>query len=467
MVEVRFGHDGWHGAIAREATFERILSVSRAAGLVIAGETREAPKLVIGFDRRFLADAFAAEIAAALAALGIESWLITNPVPTPVVSYTITSIGASGGIAVTAGHLGASQIGLKLRGTDGSALPHRMTTAIEDVLDSAANPEPIGPTAKVVETDPVNGYLSALEEIVPVRAIQRAGITVAIDPMYGSSAELLPRLIDGDGSRSVEIRSAHNPLFPGLDAPDPLAANLAQLRRVVTNGGATFGIALSGDGCIVSAIDDQGKYVPGEQVMSLITHYLLDVRRSSGPIGRSVACSTVIERLANLYGAPIHDLSVGYANSAQAVRDYDLMMAADEWGGFIFPRHVPDRDGMLAGLMICAYVVESGNSISELLESLDEVASRLWFDRLWIPLTEEQIDLVAARLNRQEWPAQVAGETVQEVLHTDGVRLDLEGDDWLLVRFDEYDRALQIIAESGDQEKVQELLDAGRHLMLV
>lgn len=464
-MTVNFGHDGWHGTLAREVTFDRISAIGRAAASVMSRDAPDDARLVVGFDRRFLSEELARSLVAELASFGVEPWLIPVPVPTPVMSYTVQSVGAIGGIMVTAGHLPAVHNGIKLRANDGGALPRTILNDIEDLLESGATPRVIGPTASIAEFDPVSTYLEAVGEQVPIRAIQSAGLTVAIDSMWGSTGEMLPRLIEGSGTRCVEIRSSFNPGFPDLVAPSPSEENLARLRRVVSTGSAALGIALSGDGSMIAALDENGDYVSGETVFGLIAHYLLAVERQRGPLARTITGSTAVDRLGDAFNVQVHELDVGFTSVSSSVRHHQLLLAGDEWGGVILPDHLIDRDAVLAAVLLCAAVVETGQSISELIDEFHDIVGPLVARRTSVPLTDNLRETIQYRLDKGDWPSTIAGNEVKEYYQTDGVRLEFESGSWLLFRVDEFDNTLQIVAEASSQESAVALLECGRQLI--
>lgn len=464
---ISFGHDGWNGQLAREVTFDAIEAISRAAGFVLSRDDPDNARIVVGYDRRFLADEFGRAIATQLASLGIEPWLIPRPVPTPVLSYTVRSVAASAGIMVTAGSLAAGSSGIKLRADDGGPVPRAQLDEIERIVNEGAGVRPVGPTATVAETDPVDEYLAAVSRQVPVRAIQGAGITVAIDSMWGTASELLPRLTDGDGSRSVEIRTGHNPRFPDLCQPDPTERNLSRLQRTVKSGGATLGVAFGGDASRLGLIDDQGRYVSPEKVFAVVAYYLLSVKRVRGLLGRSIAMPTEVERLATELRAPVRELGFGLTEIVERLRQEDFRLAADEWGNILVPRHLPDSDAILAAMLLIACVVETGESISELVDEIDQRVGPHQFRRTVLPLTADQRALIEERIQRSELPPMLAQRAVQDVQRAFGVRLQLEGDAWILLRLDRYADTLILVAEATDSETADRLIEAGRHLMLV
>lgn len=464
---VRFGHDGWHGRLAREVTFDTIEALSRASGIVLTRDDPAPARIVVGYDRRFLAGEFARSIAAQLASIGIEPWLIPKPVPTPVLSFTVRSVSASGGIMVSAGNRAPSISGVKLRADDGGPLPRARLDEIEQRIHERIGARRLGPTASVVEIDPVDDYLDALSRQVPLKAIQQAGVTVAIDSMWGAASELLPRLTDGGGSRSVEIRTTHNPRFPDMCAPNPGEPNLDRLRRTVQSGNPAFGVAFSGDASTLGLIDGYGRYVPPERVFSILAYYLLAVKRVRGLIGRSIALPTEVDRMAAAFRAPVRVFGFGLTEIAERLRQDDFRLVGDQHGNAIVPRHLPDSDAILTAMLLTACVVETGESITELLSEIDELVGPRAFKRSELPLTKEQRELVSVRLGRMEWPPEVGGLAVSNVQRDHGVRLIFEDDTWLLLRPDQYDDRLAVIAEAPRQETVDTLIESGRKLMLL
>lgn len=464
---IRFGHDGWLGQLARDVTFESIESVARAAGHVMVRDYPDDARLVVAFDRRFLSDAFSRAIARELAALGVDIWLIPVPVSTPVLSFAIRMIDAIGGIMVTGGSNPADISGVRLRGWDGGALPRWMLEGVEDlVLESSSLPR-IGPTGAVTELNPMSAYLESLAGLVPIKNIRQSGITVAIDSMWGTGSELLPQLIDGDGSRSVEIRTAHNPLFPELGAPRPVPDNLDRLRRIVRSGDAAAGLAISADGCNLGLIDEQGKHVPPGMLNALIAWYLLMVERRSGALARTITCSTSIDYVANAADVLLHEMPVGHTAVCETIREQMPVMLGDAGGGIVIPEHLFERDAVLTGLIVVAALVRTDVSLSDAIDEITTITGERHLERFQLTLTSEQAELVQIRLAREEWPMVFAGHEVLEYYQTDGIKFELDQGSWLLIRHDEIDGMLQIIAESGDRDAVSDLVQAGRDMMFV
>ena len=424
-------------------------------------------RLVVGFDRRFLSDRFAQHIARELAALGIEIWLSPDPIPTPALSYAIQRVDAVGGIMVTGGAHPSGVNGIALRGWDGGALPRWMLDQIEEITAASSVIRRIGPTAKVISLDVREDYLSAIGHQVSLKAIRSSGITVAIDSMWGSAGELLPRLIDGDGSRSIEIRASHNPAFPELDAPKPFTENLARLRRIVRTGDAALGLALSADGCTLGVIDENGAPVSPGVVTSLLAWYLLFVKREAGAVARTITSSNGIDRIAQSAGVPLHELPYGHTAVCETLREQSPMLLADDEGGHILTDHIYERDGLMSAMLLVSCLVRTGMELSQLVEEILPITGARSLQQTRIELTAERAELCRVRLAREEWPEDIAGRSILDHYATDGIKFELDRDAWLLIRHDEIDEVLQICAEAPSNDDATQLLQSARQMMLV
>jgi phosphomannomutase len=463
---VMFGHDGWYGQLARHVTFDSVGEIARAAGLMLVREYLEDARLVVGYDRRFLADAFAREIARDLASLGIEICLIPRPVPLPALSMTIRHVDAVGGIMVTGGSQPADISGIVLRGWDGGALPRWILNEIESSVSISSTPHRIGPTASVIAFDPIDAYLEAVGRIVPLRAIKQSGITLAIDSLWGTGAELVPRLTDGEGSRSVEIRTAHNPLFPELTCPHPTPDNLARLRRIVRSGDAALGVGISADGCALGLLDERGVPVSAGDLLSLIANYLLTARRRTGSIARTIASSSGVDRIVRPDGRLIHETPVGHTAVCEALREQSPLLHGDEFGGIIVPEHLLERDAVKAAMFVVSALVRTGMELSEMVEDIRADIGPRVIERTEVALTDVQRDLVQVRMTRDEWPDWIDEQRVVDMYMSDGIKFEFGDDTWLLIRYDEFDDSLHIVAEASNSEQARDLIQAGRSLIL-
>lgn len=460
---IRFGTDGWRGIIADDCTVDTVRCVGRAylSWLRDQGATQR-PRVVVGFDRRFASDLFARALVEVLTRGGVDALLCRDPVPTPVVSFVVTQLGADGGLMVTASHNPARYNGIKVKTASGASAPPEVYRELEQRLRQGVPDQVASPPGNVTEIRPVEAYLEHLERVAPVDPVRRAGFTVLVDPMFGAMAGLLSRLLQGDLTKCVEINTAHNPLFPGIRGPEPVEQNLGKLARAVVDGRATIGLAFDGDGDRVGVVDERGHYVNAQRVFALLAYYLLDVRRLRGPLVRSVNGTAMLDRLAQRYGVSVIETPNGFPYLAKAMQVHRAILAGEESGGFATALHVPERDGLLSGLMLLDLLRVRDTTLSGVLQELESITGTWTYRRVDVPLARGQRDAVADYLGSVPVPERLAGLAVVDESRLDGVKLYLEDGSWVLVRPSGTEPLLRLYVESPDAGLVEPLIDETR-----
>ncbi|MDI3341078.1 MAG: phosphoglucomutase/phosphomannomutase family protein [Sphaerobacter sp.] len=460
-MTIHFGTDGWRAVIADQFTFDAVRAVARAyaaALFEVAPERR--PRVVVGYDRRFASDLFARAAAETLAVAGVSVALARSALPTQVVSWAVASTGADGALVITASHNPPQYSGIKLKTASGASAPPALVRRVEAWLEQAA---PAGrPSGAITECDPLDGYLEALARVVDLARIRAAGLTVVADAMFGPTAGLLPRLLGGDATETIEINTAHNPLFPGLKGPEPVERNLTRLKKVVADGGATVGVAFDGDGDRVGVVDERGEYVSTQHVFGLLTRYVLEVRKERGPIVRSVTGSAMVDRLAQRATVPVIETRTGFGWIAEAMQEEGAVLGGEESGGFAFGFHLPERDGVLSALLLLDYLVQGGKPLSALLSDLEAAVGPWCYRRVDVALPPETATKIVEQVRATEWPATIAGLPLVAVRDLDGVKLEFEDGSWLLLRPSGTEPLLRLYAEAPSSEAVDALLGAGR-----
>lgn len=466
-MAIHFGTDGWRAVIADEFTFASVGVVARAYARLLRDVVPDRrPRVVVGFDRRFASDQFARVAASQLARCGVDVILAKRALPSPAVSWAVVNTRSDGGFIVTASHNPAPYNGIKLKSSNGASLSPSLYRRVEILLEDAGN-LPVETAGEITQVDLIDSYLERLSRVVPLDRLKGAGLTVVVDAMFGASAGVVPRLLGGDSTETVEINTAHNPLFPGLTGPEPIEKNLARLKKVVTDGRATMGLAFDGDGDRLGLVDDRGEYVSTQVVLALLARYLLDVRKERRPIVKSVTGSTMIDRLAAQASVPVIETPTGFPWIASAMLEHGAALGGEESGGYAFGFHLPERDGILAAILLLEYTIQSGQHLSELLTDLEDEVGSWRYRRIDLQLTPEVAQAVAARLSAIEWPASVAGLNLQRVKQIDGTKLEFQGGSWLLIRFSGTEPLLRIYAESSEPDLVEALLIAARDLLSV
>lgn len=475
----RFGTDGWRGIIADDFTFAAVRRVSHALALELrarrderGAEATESISLVVGYDTRFMSGRFASAAAEVLAAHDIHVYLCTRPVPSQVVSQAIVERGADGGLVITASHNPAHYNGLKIHAQTGAPASKAFLRALEDRLaaDVIAGEPPPRRALETAEDDgnldrinPLESYLEGLGQHFDLDTLRGAGLTVVIDAMYGSGAGLLPALFGEGTTKIIEMNAAANPLFPNINGPEPIAANLSRLTRVVQDGNSSLGIALDGDADRIGVIGRNGTYINGQTLFALLTLYLLETRGWSGPIVKSLNGTAMIDIIAQHFGVPVYETGVGFTAMAPVFLEHDAIIAGEETGGFAFRHHLPYRDGILSTLFLLELVNHREGNLNAALADLATRVGQWSYERVDLPCRPDQADATTARI-RVAAPKRLAGVPIVRLNESDGLKYVLEDGSWLLIRLSGTEPVIRLYAEAHSPERVRELLTRGREL---
>jgi phosphomannomutase len=315
----------------------------------------------------------------------------------------------------------------------------------------------------VERIDAESSYLKAIREFVDMEAIRDAGLNVLVDSMFGSAQGWTAAAI-GEGATHVrEIHGRRNPAFPGMRAPEPIAANLTEAMEQIAQGGFDIGLSTDGDGDRFGLIDEQGQFVTQLQTFALLVYYQLAIRQQTGPIVRSVTMTRMVDRLGEHFGSAVHETPVGFKYLGPKMIETNAIIAGEESGGSAVRGHIPERDGVLAGLFMLDFVARTGKRPSQLLEDLYELVGRHEYDRVDVTVREDEKDAIRERVATAE-PKTIAGLAVTGKDELDGFRFTLEGGWWLLLRFSGTEPLLRIYAEMPSMEQVQEALQDGQEL---
>ena len=470
MANIRFGTDGWRGVIADDFTFANVALCAQGVASYLQQEGTGEKGLVVGYDTRFASREFAQRVAEVLAGNGIVTFLCNAAAPTPAVSYNILDRKAAGAAIITASHNPAEWNGFKFKPEyAGSATPD-ITDRLEEEIRRAEvkgveslSLERARREGLVLDIDPAPPYLKQLESLVDLEAVAGAGIRVVVDAMYGAGAGYLPTLLSGLPTLT-ELHGERNPAFPGLERPEPIGANLSGLSEAVVEQGADVGIAFDGDADRVGIIDEKGTFITPLQTFGLLALYLLDVRGERGALVKSLTTTSMVDALGARFGVPVVETPVGFKYIGPVMLRENALMGGEESGGFGFREHIPERDGILSGLLILEYMARSGKRPSELVERLYDVVGPHHYRRRDVSFSPEDRQGLSIRLEEAD-PAEVAGMPVSSTDSIDGRRYLFPGGAWLLIRFSGTEPLLRMYAEAESPRKVDELLDGAQRLL--
>jgi alpha-D-glucose phosphate-specific phosphoglucomutase len=472
-AKILFGTDGWRGVIADDYTFENV----RVCAQAFADELKEtgagSPSCVIAYDNRFHSENFAAAVAEVMAGNGIRAILTDRATPTPTLSFTILDRKTTGGVIVTASHNPAIWNGFKARAGYGGAFQpevlRKLEQRIEGIQAGGAAPKRVDlAEAKergLVEVyDAGPKYEAQVRELVDTGAMRSTGLKVVHDAMYGAGAGWLERFIGGGSTRVIPVNGYRNPAFPGIN-PEPISRNLQAMFDAVRNERADLGIATDGDADRLGLCDEKGDFINQLTAISLLALYLLEVRGQRGAIVRTLSTSTMLDRLGELYGVPVHEVDVGFTFVAPKMIETDAIIGGEESGGYAFKGHVPERDGIVAGLFLTDMMMKLGKRPSELIEFLFSKVGPHFYDRIDAHFDASKRGEIIARLQGAN-PGDIAGEKVARTqsLGNAGIKWVTDKGSWLLVRFSGTEPIMRFYTETGDQAKVRRILEIGREL---
>jgi len=483
--KISFGTDGWRGIIAKDFTFDNVRLVARAVAAYIKGQGLGERGLVVGRDNRFLAEEFAEAVAEEFVQQGIPVFLCCGATPTPVTAYAIKIHGAAGAVMLTASHNPPPYNGFKfIPEYAGPALPH-ITKKIEENIAKLQAGEPCdayeltppeGRYGRLLEEEkpracsctehnPFDDYVKHIASLVDLQAIGRAGLKAVIDPMYGAGIGYLEHILGEAGVQLEVIHNHRDPLFGGT-LPEPTGKSLAELKSRVKAGGAHLGLALDGDADRFGIIDAGGEYITPNQFLPLLYYHLLTVKGWRGPVARTVATTHLLDRLAAKYGQPVYESPVGFKYIGQNLLEKDCILGGEESGGLSIKGHIPEKDGILAGLLAAEMVACHGKSLTELLQQVYAEFGRLYSERLDIHTSPEQKADILDQL-KDFAPDELAGQAVLEKITLDGTKLVLADGAWVLIRPSGTEPLFRVYVEANSPEQKNQLQQQVKDLLKI
>jgi len=468
---IKFGTDGWRAIIADGFTFERVREVS--AAIAVSARDLKVPDsvsrtlLVVGFDRRFLSTEFARAAAEVLRDSGYRVLLSKSPTPSQTVSHAVKHHSALGGVVITASHNPANYNGVKFKGWyGGSALPEMYASIASNLgrTDRRAG-------GSIEEVDLLEDYVATLRERVEVGLITRSRMRILHDPIYGVSASIPSRVlgIDYVGSHPLRweepsplmtvstIRGEVNPSFGGVN-PEPIPENLAASRDVMRSGIYALAICNDGDADRVGVLDERGEFVSPHKMIALLALYLVRTKGLKGEIVKTFSTSRLVEKVARSLGAPFHETAIGFKYVADLMLKRNILLGGEESGGIGFGDFLPERDGILSGLLIAECVAAYGKKLSVIVREMEDEFGALHYQRRDINRAQTAITALMDRAQRGDLD-RTFGDSMRKREETDGIKLNFADGSWLLFRKSGTEPIIRIYCESPDERRVTEMLD--------
>lgn len=457
---IEFGTDGWRARIGEGFNFENVERVAAAVADYVREEGDHKRGLLVGYDMRFLSPEAAGVAAGAVAERGVPVTLADHPTPTPAISYAVLARQAAGALMVTASHNPYRWNGIKFKAPyGGSALPSIMKR-IESHLE---RPNGRGPSRRTrlasrESADLVTPYLEHLRSSIDLKAIRASGRRFVIDPMFGAGRGLMARLFGEAEIPHLEIHGEHNPLFPGIN-PEPIEPHVADLERVVSEGGYDAGFATDGDADRVGAVDRDGSFIDSHKIFSILLLHLAEDLKMTGQVVKTFSTTRLIDHLAAKFGLPLTVTPIGFKYICELMLKGDVLIGGEESGGIAIKGNPPERDGILNSLLLAEVMARRDRTLGELVSELEREFGPHVYNRVDLEVGRSAILRLLSRLRHHRF-TRLAGRTISSVESLDGCKLLFGPSAWLLVRPSGTENLLRLYAEAPTREEVDRLLGA-------
>ena len=475
MAAIKFGTSGWREIIARDFTFDNVRLATQGIADYLKAEranpqsaiAKRQPTLIIGHDTRFLGRHFALAVAEVLAANGIEPLLCDRDTPTPVIAHTIRHRRAIGGINLTASHNPAEYQGLKFSTYNGAPATPDVTKQIEAniVKLQAANWEfkavAFG-TYACKTFNPQPDYFKQLHKLIDFAALKKAKLKVAVDISYGTAHGYLDVLLEKAGAKVTLFHNELNPLFGGHH-PEPNAEGMADAAKFVRSGKAQIGLGTDGDADRFGIVDKDGTWLTPNQILALTLYHLKKNRGWTGAVVRTVPTSHQVDAVAEMLGVKVHETPVGFKYIGALMESEPMIVGGEESGGLSVKGHVPEKDGILACLLMAELVATEKKSLGQILKELSKQTGDFYTDRINISFAPEKKDALLARLGGGL--QSIGTFRVEKFITTDGYKFLLPGREWVAFRASGTEPLIRCYIEAKSKGNLKKLQSACRELL--
>ena len=441
---IKFGTSGWRGIIARDFTFDNVRLAAQGIADYLKSEIRNPkseifgrnPLVILGYDTRFLGREFSLAAAEVLARNGLEPLLCQRDTPTPVISHNIRARKAIGGINMTASHNPAEYQGLKFSTSNGAPASPEVTKRIEancaNLLERrwTFNGAVIG-TFQCKTFDPQPAYFKQLNRLVDFAVIKQAKLKIAVELMYGTGRGYLDTLLEKSGAKITVFHNELNPLFGGHH-PEPDAHGMAEVSRFVRSGKAQLGLGLDGDADRFGIVDKDGTWLTPNQILALALYHLKKNRGWTGDVVRTVPTSHQVDAVAEMFGVKVHETPVGFKYIGALMERGPIIVGGEESGGLSVKGHVPEKDGILACLLMAELVATERKSLGQILKELAKQTGEFHTERINIPIQPANKAAIMAKLGAGL--EGIGPFKVEKFITTDGFKFLLPNHEWVAFR---------------------------------
>jgi phosphoglucomutase len=472
---IKFGTSGWRGIIARDFTFDNVRLATQGIADYLNFELRtpnselhgRKPVVILGHDTRFLGREFSLAAAEVLETNGLKPLLCNRDTPTPVIAHTIRHRKAAGGINMTASHNPAEYQGLKFSTSNGAPATPDVTQQIEaniaklQAQNWSFKGSVIG-TYQCPTFDPQPDYFKQLRKLVDFAALKKAKLKVAVELEYGTGRGYLDKLLETVGAKVTVFHSEINPLFGGHH-PEPNAAGMADVSKFVRSGKAQLGLGLDGDADRFGIVDQDGTWLTPNQILALTLYHLKKNRGWTGAVVRTVPTSHQVDAVAELLGVKVHETPVGFKYIGALMESEPIIVGGEESGGLSVKGHVPEKDGILACLLMAELVATEKKSLGRILKELSKKIGDFYTDRINVSFAPEKKDALLAKLG--SGLKNIGSFKVEKFITTDGFKFLLPGNEWVAFRASGTEPLIRCYIEAKSKANLKKLQAACREVL--
>ncbi|MFA5338878.1 MAG: phosphoglucomutase/phosphomannomutase family protein [Candidatus Omnitrophota bacterium] len=469
--KIKFGTDGWRGLIAEDFTFENVRIVAQACADYFNKEFKSPRRIIVGYDTRFISDKFAQAVAEVLAANGIKTYLSDRPSPTPTTSYNIRLLGLNGGIIITASHNPGRFSGLKIKTPFGSPADQTVTHKVEAFLyknkvkiislDEAVR------TKKIEVINPMPKYLDAVRKYLDLDLLKNCGLKVVAEAMHGAGNSYHAAVLKGTKVKIDIINAELNPTFEGLK-PEPLPHNMPKLMEIMKKGRYDIGLATDGDADRVGAVAPGGRFINPGEIMCLIALHFIENRRWRGALVKNIAGPMLMNKIAKHYNLKFFETPVGFKHIAKLMQRENVLVGGEESGGIGVKNYIPERDGILTGLLLVEMMQQEKKPILELIENMEKKFGKFRYHRqdVEIPLKtrEKVVKALFSKLQgevphqRGKGTGKIFKRKVVDIKTYDGLKFIFDDESWLLIRPSGTEPILRVYSEAHTDKEAKDLI---------
>jgi phosphoglucomutase len=463
LTQIKFGTSGWRAVMAEEFTFANVQRAVGGIARYVASQKPKGARVIVGRDPRFLGETFCSMAAEILGAHGIVPLVVAEPAPTPAFAHAVVQNKADGVINFTASHNPPEYNGIKFSTPDGCPALPEVTKKIETEIvagDSAPAKATSSTPAAPASLDPKPGYMKRLGEIVDLNVIRKANLRVAFDPMWGSARGYSDELLRSAGLQVATVHDYRDVLFGG-HAPEPDDHLLEDLRRKMRETGAQIGIATDGDADRFGIVDADGMFLQPNYIIALLFDYLVESRGWKNGVAKSVATTNLINALAQHHEVELHETPVGFKYIGELIMQDKIAIGGEESAGLSIRHHVPEKDGLLAGLLCCEAVARRGKSLGEQLQAISNQVGSYYPERQNFRLTPEVQAKFTEKLKSD--PRDFCGHPVSQVVRTDGLKLVFTDGSWVCYRLSGTEPVVRVYTEARSEKGLEKLSTAAKH----